>query len=225
MPAIITGDVIHSSLLRSNDRKLLLDALDYSLGVWSEDFGMQFEIFRGDSFQCLLAQKKEALRMALVIKCFIKSINSSEPGEILRKGKQKTSLLLPVWEFDARLFIGIGEIEKTDEPIGRSQGEAFVLSGRGLDTMKNKRQSLGIATKDRYHDELVTELILIDHIIYRMTALQSEVIYLKLLGYNETEIGKELHINQSAVNQRSISAGWNAVHRLVQRYETIYSNE
>jgi predicted transcriptional regulator len=58
-----------------------------------------------------------------------------------------------------------------------------------------------------------------------MTALQSEVILWKLSGYTENYIAKQLGINQSAVNQRANSAGWNAINTLVQRFEKLYTYE
>jgi hypothetical protein len=45
------------------------------------------------------------------------------------------------------------------------------------------------------------------------------------LGYNENEIAQILKINQSAVNQRSISGNWNAIEILLKRFENLYSNE
>jgi hypothetical protein len=72
---------------------------------------------------------------------------------------------------------------------------------------------------------LQTEMVLLDYIVSRMTALQSEVVCWKLLGYTETDIANELNINQSAVNQRSNAAGWNAINTMVQRFETIYAHE
>ena len=72
-------------------------------------------------------------------------------------------------------------------------------------------------------DELETESILLDALISRTTALQCEVINLKLLGYTEMEIARQLKIMQSAVNQRSISGNWNAIEAMVKRFEIIYN--
>ncbi len=225
MKAVITGDIIHSTKLTSDDKRMLINEIEAGLKQWSKDFEMKYEIFRGDSFQCLLDNVMSALRLTLIIKSYIKSLNPSEKGETIRESGKKTSMLFPVWEFDARIAIGIGEVQFLDTSLGKSDGSAFVLSGHTLDDLKNKKQSIGIATIDNYQEELQTEIVLLDLIISRMTALQSEVVSLKLLGYNETEIANQLGVNQSAVNQRSNGAGWNAINNMVQRFENIYSNE
>jgi len=225
MKAVITGDIIHSTKLTTDDKRMLINEIEAGLKQWSKDFEMKYEIFRGDSFQCLLDNVMSALRLTLIIKSYIKSLNPSEKGETIRESGKKISMLFPVWEFDARIAIGIGEVQFLDTSLGKSDGSAFVLSGHTLDDLKNKKQSIGIATIDNYQEELQTEIVLLDLIISRMTALQSEVVSLKLLGYNETEIANQLGVNQSAVNQRSNGAGWNAINNMVQRFENIYSNE
>lgn len=224
MKAVITGDIIHSTRLTPVNKRMLIDSIDTALKQWSKDYHFQYEIFRGDSFQCLLTDKKDALRITLLIKTFIKSLNPGDPGEARRKRGLKINVVLPVWEFDVRLAIGIGETGTVEKALGRSDGSAFVLSGRTLDDLKNKKQSIGIATQDAHHEELETELQLLDYIVSRMTALQSEVICRKLLDHTEIFIANELGINQSAVNQRSNNAGWSAVAGLLQRFEKLYAN-
>lgn len=224
MKAVITGDIVHSTKLSIADKSMLVDSIDNALKQWGKDYQLQYELFRGDSFQCLVHNKADALRVTILIKAFIKSLNPSEQGEMNRVNGMKMKMLFPVWKFDARMAIGIGDADTIRTSLGRSNGDAFVLSGRTLDELKDKKQSIGIATSDDYIHELQTELVLLDFIVSRMTALQSEVICYKLLGYTETDIANELKINQSAVNQRSNSAGWNAINALVQRFETIYAN-
>ncbi|TAE86095.1 MAG: hypothetical protein EAY81_06010 [Bacteroidetes bacterium] len=224
MKAVITGDIIQSTKLSIADKKRLIDSIDITLKQWQKDYGLQYELFRGDSFQCLVHNKAHALRVTIMIKTFIKSLNPSEPGEMRRVSGKNTSMLFPIWKFDARMAIGIGNIDTVRPTLGKSNGDAFVLSGRTLDELKDKKQSIGIATTDTYQNELQTEIILLDYIVSRMTALQSEVVCWKLLGYTETDIANALNINQSAVNQRSNAAGWNAINTMIQRFETIYAN-
>lgn len=224
MKAVITGDIIQSTQLTLRNKKMLIDSIDHALKQWSKDYLFQYEIYRGDSFQCLLTNTKDALRVTLLIKTFIKSLNPGEPDNTVKKRNINTSIQQPVWEFDVRLAIGIGDIETLERSLGRSNGSAFVLSGHTLDELKSKKQAIGIATQDNYQDELETEMMLLDHIVSRMTALQSEVICRKLLEHTETLIANELGINQSAVNQRSNSAGWNAILTLLQRFEKLYAN-
>jgi hypothetical protein len=225
--AVITGDIVQSTKMKANDRKMLIEEVDNALKLWSKYYNMQYELYRGDSFQCLLQHPKNALRVALMIKTFIKQLNPSEAFELKSKENplKNQSMIYPVWMFDTRIAIGIGEVDEDAESLGKANGDAFQLSGRTLDNLKGSKQSIGIATDDNYQLELETECTLLDSIIGRNTALQCEVICLKLLSYTEIEIAKRLDIAQSAVNQRSNSGSWNAIHTMVLRYETIYQDK
>ncbi len=211
--AILTGDIIHSTRMNDNDRNLLFSQITNMLKQLDKDFNMKSETFQGDSFQSMLQKPTDALRVALIQKTFIKTLTPESPYRHLNFKKRM---------FDARIAIGIGSIESVQKRIAASNGEAFILSGRLLDRMKGKKQSIAITTNDTFNDELETESILLDAIISDTTALQCEVINLKLLGYTEVEIAKRLNIIQSAVNQRSIGGNWNAIEAAIKRFEKIY---
>jgi hypothetical protein len=221
--AIITGDVIHSTKMSIEQREWLFKQIANVLKQWDKDFGMKSETFRGDSFQCLVKKPADALKLALLQKTFIRSLNPSNVYEVRKiNSNQKRGMFYPTWIFDARIAIGLGEVDLLTNRLAASGGEAFQLSGQLLDTMKHKKQSLAISTNDKFNEELETEFILLDAIISKTTALQCEVINLKLLGYTEIEIGKQLNIMQSAVNQRSVSGNWNAIESMIKRFEKIY---
>lgn len=223
--AIITGDIIHSTRMTVEQRGWLFNQIADALKIWNKDFGMKSETFRGDSFQCLLQNPADALKVALLQKTYIRSLNPSHVYEVRRKTKPeiKRGMIYSTWIFDARIAIGIGEVDIQASSLAASGGIAFHLSGHLLDKIKNKKQAIAIATSDSFNDELETESILLDAIISKTSALQCEVITLKLLGYTETEIAKRLGIMQSAVNQRSNSGNWNAIETMVNRFEKIYS--
>jgi hypothetical protein len=222
MNAVITGDLVHFTELVKEDKLQLLNDINASLKQWAKDYDMEYEFYRGDSFQCFLEHPHESLRLALIIKAYIKSLNNLEEGSVYRPATGKRTVLFTLMEFDSRISLGIADNNFRSESLATSNGDAFVLSGRNLDHLKDTKYKIGIATNDRNARELETGGVLIDHIISRATALQCEVIYLKLLGYNETDISKQLNVNQSAVNQRSTAAGWNAIHTFVERFEELY---
>lgn len=221
--AIITGDVIQSTRMNVEYRDWLFKQIASALKQWDKDFGMRSETFRGDSFQSLVKKPSDALKLALLQKTYIRSLN---PSDIYEVGKKNTAnrkgILLPTWIFDARIAIGIGNVDLLANRLAGSGGEAFQLSGHLLDKIKNKKQSLAISTNDQFKEELETEFILLDALISKTTALQCEVINRKLLGYTEIEIAKKLDIMQSAVNQRSNSGNWNAIESMIKRFEIIY---
>ena len=205
--------------------------------LWTKDFNIRYELYRGDGFQCLLLNPQHALRVALLIKTFIKSfglyefsttnkkqsIEDRRSLDNLERVRNRTFLNMRPLFSDSRISIGIGETEDIGKKISMTSGEAFILSGRALDEYKAK-QTFGIYTNDKFAEELKTESILLDFILSKTTTAQSEVIMWKLLGYTENEISDTLQINQSAVNQRSNGAGWYSIDSLVQRFEKIYSH-
>lgn len=227
MKAVITGDIIHSTKLDAQYRTMLFDRIAKELKNWDKSFDMRSETFRGDSFQCLTNRPAMALRIVLIQKTFIRSLNPSEIYNVANQGKPKDQkkIILPTWILDARIAIGMGNIDYISNRLASSGGEAFQLSGQLLDNLKTKKQSIGIATNDKYHDELETEFKLLDAIIAKTSALQCQVILQKLLGHTENQIAEKLNINQSAVNQRSMNGNWNAIETMLNRFEKIYTYE
>lgn len=226
MKAVITGDIIQSTKMKAENREFVINELANNLKLLNKEYKMKSEIFRGDSFQCYLRDPKDALRVMLIIKTFIRGLNPSEAYELTAKrpNSKKIPMIYPLWICDARIALGIGEVDKVGTKLGTSSGQAFLYSGHLLDALKGLKQQIAIATADDFNKELQTEAVLLDHIINKTTALQCQVLNYKLRGYTETIISNELGINQSAVNQRSNAAGWNAINTMVQRFEMIYSN-
>lgn len=225
--AVITGDIIHSTQLNAEQRNILFETIANALRQWDNDFKMRSETYRGDSFQCVIDNPRSALRIVLIQKTFIRSLNPIELFKEISPGKSRSpnKFKSPPSIFDARIVIGIGEVEYLSNRLASSGGEAFQLSGQLLDSIKNKKQSIGIATNDEYNDELATEFKLLDAIISKTSALQCQVIFHKLLGVKEQQIAEKLNIQQSAVNQRSMNGNWNAIEIMLQRFEKIYAHE
>ena len=77
---------------------------------------------------------------------------------------------------DARIGIGIGSIAPLAEQLGRSNGEAFILSGRGLDSLK--RQYMGVFSHKPYlqqHFELLTKFA--DKQLQALSQKQAEALH------------------------------------------------
>jgi hypothetical protein len=225
--AVITGDIIHSTRMDEETRLEVSKSIARFFKELEGAFKVRSEMFRGDSFQCLVPKVEDALTVALLIKMRIRSLNPSELHSVKAKSKPRKAKTVDLtnWVFDARLAIGIGEVPKSVKELATTSSEAFFLSGHLLDDMKSRKQSLDIDTEDKYREELETEMVLLDNIIARTTALQCEVIHWKLWGLAEIDIANKLGIGQSAVNQRSNAGSWNAISTMVERFETIYGNE
>ena len=90
---------------------------------------LQVDIFRGDSFQVWVEKPECAPLVAL----------------LLRAGLRKSALRAGEQQLDARISVGIGDVAYRDARVSQSDGEAFVLSGRGFDQL-GKQQRLMVQT-------------------------------------------------------------------------------
>lgn len=217
MKAVVTGDIVNSTSMELKERTWLLTEISNFLKILDKENNTKSETFRGDSFQVLVHMPEQALKMALLIKTFIRSLEKH-----IFKTIKKTQAINSTDLYDARVAIGVGEIDKLAKKLAVSSGIAFTLSGHTLDKLKGKKQAIAISTDDHFNGELETASILLDAIISKTTAAQCLVIHKKLLGITEIEIAKDLGIKQSAVNQRSIAGNWNAIDAMVKRFEKIY---
>lgn len=175
-----------------------------------EGEGLISELFfhRGDSFQMLVHDTRTALQTAMLFKT---AVNKTVKDEKRRSRGQKI-------RFDIAVSLGLGEVTQ-DRPLAEQNEPPFVLSGRGLERLKAHRQTVGIftgnASADRNYENL---LFLYQWIMNQWSLTSAELVYFKLWGLTEREIAAELGISQPAVNQRSHSACWSGLERILDTY-------
>ncbi|GAN32409.1 MAG: hypothetical protein DYG83_17270 [Candidatus Brocadia sp. AMX2] len=209
--AVITGDIVGSSKLTASQRSHLLSVLKSSFktikDILPDGIRAPFEIHRGDSFQGVLSKPEAALRIAIVIRAG------------LRHGfeaKQRRYAL------DARIAVGVGSIDFL--PAGRGSegdGEAFRRSGPILDKMKGDQRLLIRTPWQDIDTELGIECALLDALINRWSAEQSQAILGQIRGLTQERAAKDFGISQPAVRQRLKSAGGWAIEELCRRYEQL----
>ncbi|MCS2958168.1 hypothetical protein NXX53_15850 [Bacteroides salyersiae] len=114
---VITGDIIQSTRIKPENKQLVLDTIRntvYEMEKWSK---MKLEIFRGDSFQIVIDNPYEAVRIAILI----------------RAGLQKSTPEGSEIKWDARLALGLGSVNfSQEESVTESDGEAFPQFGMGI---------------------------------------------------------------------------------------------
>jgi hypothetical protein len=201
---VLTGDVIKSRKIRN--KELLVQTLDTIFGELTThfEFNIPFEIYRGDSFQAVI-KNQFALRIALLI----------------RLGLRKELQTSEIW--DARIGIGIGEVDYLKETTGISNGKAFELSGEALENIKKNTGRICLRTDDKpINQQFDTLNILADAITNRWSKNVAEVGYRSLL-FNETqkEIAQKLNISQSAVQQRFANADFDAINTYIRYFESL----
>ena len=211
--AVITGDIVNSTEIDLVNKKIFFAALSSYLKEIEEYYQVKIEIFRGDSFQCVIPNIQDALQISLEILTFIRSISPS-----------KEPLSASVMGYNVRISVGIGEMDFVQDSALTSDGTAFRLSGRQLDDMKGKKQYLMIASDDNYHRELQMESALLDVILSNNTIQQNEVMNRKLRGSIEKDIAEALKIKQPAVNQRLKAGNWHIIDLMLKYYKSLYSN-
>ena len=205
--AIITGDIVDSTEINFDNRENTFAQFNIGLEIIKKKFKIDYEWYRGDAFQLKTVQPAISLRIALMIKFWIKSFEIE-----IKKAH------------DIRLSLGIGTIEINKKQLSLSDGEAFRISGRNLDSLKSSRQSLIIDANDSYSNALKAESILLNAIINNITPIQSKVLFYKLKGYKEEDIAKKLGLAQSTVNQHSNSGNWNVFAKYIAYFENLYTN-
>jgi len=223
--SIISGDIISYTSLNNKEKLKIEQKLKHLLTLFKKDYNVFGRIIKGDYLEFYIPETEKVLRYALIIKCYIRFI----AFEIQSKTKTKQNRLKLFQTYGIRLAIGIGELERLDLKKGIIDGEAIYMSGRLINSLKTYdkeravvKNTLFIKTYDKeLNDETEALISLLDKVISDTTAKQAEVLFYKLRGFSETEISKRLKVSQSAVNQHSTGAGWNAIEKAVLRFEEV----
>lgn len=194
--AIITGDIIHSRRLAPDQ---WLDSLKTALHkINPEDY---WSVFRGDAFQ-VKTEPERALSSAIYLKACIKAV----PGA------------------DVRMAIGIGDAGVQKESISESNGEAYVLSGSKLETLKKERQNLAVHTPSAdFNHEMNTIIRLALVIMDAWTPTSAKMIKLALEQENlpQNELARLSGKSQSSVSETLRRAHFSEIMEL----NTLYQNK
>ncbi|MBO4803815.1 MAG: hypothetical protein J5503_04640 [Muribaculaceae bacterium] len=208
MKGIITGDIVDSSQIKPQYRGELLNCLS----TMEEDLQcispFKMEMFRGDSFQLLIEDPCAAMRIAILLRAgLIHHTVNKEDG---------------IW--DARISLGIGNVEFLSEKIVTSDGEAFQYSGRQLDIMGKQRLAVKTPWKDA-NEELELSTSFIDDIINGWSSKQAGLIYLTLRQDTPKKEVAQL-IGTSVQNVRNVlsSAKEHLVRKYLDRYHEIINS-
>src|SRR5882724_11423321 len=225
--AIITGDIVSSGKIKPVTREKLYEAINDLLKGLKKKWIREYETYRGDSLQCAASSPENALRIALIIRSFLRAYNPTPSrSKQMQKKKKRPVKGYFTTSFDIRLAIGIGKADFINKKkISNSDGEAFRSSGNTLDKLKKNNQRLAIKTFNKDFDrQNEPAILLLDGLIQKWTKNQAELVYYKLQNKKEDEIARLLGISQSAVNQRTKTAQWNAIDKLIEYFETTIQN-
>ncbi len=195
--AVLTGDIVDSSRLRSVDSEPVSELIE-NVGKWIKEsfqtaIHARIDIFRGDSWQLVVRDTSIAVRVGLYFR----------------------ALLRASYGIDSRVSIGFGEVDFLPlENISTGTGQAFTLSGQGLEEcLKPTRMNLRFPPLERNLDGqgLNTIVRLIDLQARAWTPGQSQAVAGALIDLTQVEIAASWQpepISQQAISQHLEKAGW-----------------
>ncbi|MCK5795001.1 MAG: hypothetical protein KAH12_09850 [Anaerolineales bacterium] len=211
--AVLTGDIVESSQLNGGQGYPISNIIDKInsrvFSYFRSSIYQDIDVFRGDSWQMVVMDASQSLRIALLLRALLRSEKSIEPT-------------------DTRVSIGFGRIDYLPEKdISSGNGEAFRLSGSGLDQCRKSQQmilSFPLANRSSLTEGLNILIKFIDFQTQRWTAKQSDAIAGALVGLTQREIASEWiqkGITQQAVSQHLDNAGWNTINSSIRYFEAI----
>jgi len=211
--AVITGDVVRSGRLPENARKrmyrVLQEAGENLQKAFPEAVPLPPDIYRGDAWQALVAMPSLALRAALFFRARLRA----------QMGAHHT---------DCRMAIAVGKVDFVPgDRISRGDGPAFRHSGRLMENMPRQHrmaftlvdgQSLLPAAK-----ALEVMIYLVDVLGARWSEKQALAVTGALRDWTQEATAKKCWptpISQQAVAQHLDRAGWNALEKALEYFET-----
>lgn len=212
MIATITADIVRSTSMQLEDWRKLRDQLRDLLDGFENDFsGFWARIVRGDCIECVVPDYRDALRIAILIKLFIKKqVGNYNCSELLQR-------------HGVRFSIGIDSVDSADRDDDLISGSAIYLSGRNLDDISRNNDVYSVIELGRASNStnamLNSYVALVSNLVDSYSAKQSAVVFYKLLGHKESEISDMLGIYQSSVNTRATNAQWNLLHDAIIDFE------
>ena len=175
--------------------------------------GFWARIVRGDSLECVVPDSRDSLRIAILLKLFLK----------MRVADYTCSEMLQ--RHGIRFSIAVGDLKYADKDEDIIDGPAIYLSGRNLDVISRKDGRMSVFELDREPRSLSKVLdsyvALVCDLVDSYSAKQAEVVYYKLLGFREVEISERLGIYQSSVNVRATNAQWGLLNMAIKDFENL----
>ena len=212
MIATISADIVRSTSMETADLLELRKGLQGFIDDLERDIpGFWARIVRGDSLECVVPDSRDSLRIAVLVKLFVK----------MRVAEFDCSQMLQ--RHGIRFSIAAGELKYADKDEDIIDGPAIYLSGRNLDEIsrnEDRMSAFDVDGEPRPLSHLMDSYVaLVCDMVDSYSAKQATVVYYKLLGFKEVEISERLGIYQSSVNVRATNAQWGLLNRAIRDFE------
>lgn len=221
--ATISADIISYTALSENDKREIEQSIKDLLIELAEKYKKDLflgRIVQGDYIECAIKSPTNALRIALLLKTFIKSRN-------LHSSNLNDTRIKYFKEHAIRLAIAVAPLITIDREKNLIDGDAIYLSGRAIKNFSTsdkqkiiiKNTMFFCSNNSQEQDKFDAIISLLDVILSKCSRKQCEVIYYKLLGLSEKEISLKLHKYQSTISQHSTAAGWQSIIKSINYFE------
>lgn len=192
--AVITADIVNSTVPGTAMGKKLVRQLSAVLKDHT------FEFYRGDSFQVYARDPAAALKLSFE----------------LRTTARKLSGI-----YDVRISIGIGKVTGTVQALRTANSEAFILSGRMFDQLKDTQYLWIQSAEEKANIAFRVIARFSDYLLKGLTPKQAEVVLELLKGQTQAGISRKLKKKQSTINKHAHSAGWPEIEQLLYEYDQV----
>ncbi len=227
---VISADIIGSTSIPSKERSKLLGLLKAFLKKTDKKFNTYSRITKGDLIEIYVDEAKYTLRIALLLKVFIKSKSSAISGEGNHGNNLFENRRSGYFKIHGiRMALAIDTMSKIDRKKGILEGEAIYATGRAINeihtynkdriVIKNTIQFMSV--NKLWEEEFDVLVSLLDILFSKITVRQSEILLHRLQGLSENLISAKLKISQSAINQSSKSVGWRAIEKSITHFENV----
>jgi len=211
MIATISADIVRSTSLQTESLIVLRKRLRRLLDDFEEDYpGFWARIVRGDSIECVVPEYRSTLRIAILIKLFVKMQAEDCEGHALLQ------------RYGIRFSIGVADDSYADRKEDIINGPAIYLSGRNLDEISRRDIYTAFEVNEApiaFNRLLDSYVALLSNLVDSYSSKQAAVVFYKLLGYKEVDISKRLDVSQAAVNRRSTGAQWGLLNTAIKDFE------
>lgn len=209
--AVLTGDIVESTKLSSEDRqhlrRVLYSASETISHYFHECVPYKLDVFRGDSWQFMVSDPSKSLRIGLFFRALIRE------GIVSKR-------------VDTRISIGLGTVSFIPiDDFSSGDGEAFQVSGEALEHF-SRATRLKITFPRRFQsattDAIDVIVNLIDLQVRKWTTKQAKATLGAILEFTQEEIASrwfDKEITQQAIAQHLDRAGWSTIEEGIKYFE------
>ena len=215
MYAAISADVVSSTSLSRESMIELNEKLKKCLCILERRYqGFWGRIVRGDSIECIMSRPEDAFEVALILKTWVKSFETSNIQDDKRFNR-----------YGLRIAIGIGEMKTIDRSLDMMDGDAIYRSGRAMDKLVGRaKYSFVISMADSEHEQaLQVILTLVNQLLNNATARKCETLCERILSSDTSKTAEKMGISVSGVNQTLKDLGWSAIEQAIIYYQKVTS--